>query len=73
MRPGALAQCCRASRGLLVGFLLLRCSVLFAIDLIVFAMSPFWSWFVSSGGLCVGGLGVYRADRGSDCLDPHMG
>ena len=26
-------------------------------DLIVFAMSLFWSWFVSSGGLCVGGLG----------------
>ena len=64
--------CCPARRGLPVGFLLLRYSVLFAIVSLSLLCLLFVSWFVSSRGWCIGGLGIFCAGRASVCLDPHL-
>ena len=70
--PGALAVC-RARRGLPVGFLLLLCSVLFAVESLSLLYLLVVSWFVCFRRWCIGGLGVFRASRVSVCLDLHLG
>ena len=70
--PGALAVC-RALRGLPVGFLLLRCSVWFAVGSLSLLCLLVVSWFVCFGGWCVDGLGVFRANQVFMCLGPHLG
>ena len=64
--PGALAVC-RARHGLPVGFLLLRCSVWFAVGYLSLLCLLVVSWFVCFGRWCVGGLGVFRAGQVSVC------
>ena len=61
---------CGAHQGLPVGFLLLRCSVLFAVG------SLSLLYLLLFLGLCVlgsDGLGVLRADWVSVCLGPRLG
>ena len=58
--PDALAVC-RAHRGLPVGFLLPRYSVLFTAESLSLLHLLVISWFMCSGGWCVGGLGVFHA------------
>ena len=62
----------RARRGLPVGFLLLRCSVLFAVGFLSLLCLLVVSWFVCFRRFCIDGLGVFRAGRVSLCLDPHL-
>ena len=69
--PGALAVCW-ARQALPVGFLLLHCSVLFAVVFLSLLCLLVMSWFVCSGGWCIGGLGVFRAGQMSVCLGPHL-
>ena len=70
--PDVLAVCW-AHRGLPVGFLLLWYSVAFAVESLSLLYLLVVSWFVYFGRWCVGGLGVFRADQISMCLDPHLG
>ena len=69
--PGALAVC-RARRGLPVGFLLLRCSVWFAVGSLSLLCLLVVSWFVCFGRWCINELGVFHANQISMCLDPHL-
>ena len=62
-----------AHRGLPVGFILLRCSVLFTVGSLSLLCLLFVSWFVCSRRWCVGRLGVFNANRASMYLDPHLG
>ena len=70
--PGALAIC-RAHWGLPIGFILLWCSVWFAVGSISLLYLLFVSCFVCSGGWYIDKLGVFRASQISMCLDPHLG
>ena len=64
---------CLAHRGLLVGFLLLRCSVLFTVESLSLLCLLIVSLFVCFGGWCIDKLGVFHVDRVSVYLDPHLG
>ena len=50
---------CRAHQGLPDRFLLLRCSVLIAVESLSLLYLLIISWFMCSGGWCVSGLGSF--------------
>ena len=54
--------CCQADRGLPVGFLLLRYSVLFTVESLSLLYLFFISWFICSRRWCVDKLGVFHAN-----------
>ena len=56
--PWTLAVC-RAHQGLPDRFPLLRCSVLIAVESLSLLYLLIISWFMCSGGWCVGGLGSF--------------
>ena len=56
--PWTLAVC-RAHQGLPDRFLSLRCSVLIAVESLSLLYLLIISWFMCSGGWCVGGLGSF--------------
>ena len=57
--------CCQALRGLLVGFLLLRYSVLCTVESLSLLYLLFIFWFICSGRCCMDKLGVFRANQTS--------
>ena len=64
--------CLSAQRGLPVGFLLLRYSVLFTVESLSLLYFLVISWFICSGRWCIDKLGVFHANQISMCLDPHL-
>ena len=60
--PDALAVC-QAHRGLPVGFLLLRYSVLSTVESLSLLYLLFISWFICSGRLCIDKLGVFHTNQ----------
>ena len=56
---------CRALRGLPVGFLLLRYSVLFTVESLSLLYLLIISWFICSRRWCIDKLGVYHANQTS--------
>ena len=69
--PDALAVC-RAHRGLPVGFLLLRYSVLFTVESLSLLYLLAISWFICFRRWCIDKLGVFHANQISMCLDAHL-
>ena len=64
--------CCQAHRGLPIGFLLLRYSVLFTVKSLSLLYLLFISWFICSRKWCIDNLGVFHANQTSMCLDPYL-
>ena len=62
----------QAHRGLPVGFLLLRYSVLFTVESLSLLYLLVISSFIWTGRLCIDKLGVFCAIQISMCLDPHL-
>ena len=64
--------CCQAHQVLLIGFLLLRYSVLFTVESLSLLYLLFISWFICSMRWRIDKLEVFHANRTSMFLDPHM-
>ena len=68
--------CCQAHRGLPVGFLLLRYSVLFTVEPLSLLYLLFISWIICSRRWCIDKSGVFHvgfhANQTSMCLVPHL-
>ena len=64
--------CLSALRGLPVGFLLLRYSVLFTVEALSLLYLLVLSWFICFRRWCIEQLGVFYANQLSMCLDPHL-
>ena len=64
--------CCQAHRGLPVGFLLLRYSVLFTVESLSFLYLLLISWFICSRLWFIDTLEALNANQTSMCLDPHL-
>ena len=69
--PDALAVC-RAHRGLPVGFLLLRYSVLFTVESLFLLYLLVISWLICFRRWCIDKLEVFHANQISMRLDPHL-
>ena len=54
--------CCQAHRGLPLGFLLLRYSVLFSVESLSLLYRLVISWFICSGRWCTYKLGIFHAN-----------
>ena len=64
--------CCQACRGLPVGFLLLRYSVLFTVESLSLLYLLFISWLICSMRWFIDKLGVFHANQTYTYLDPHL-
>ena len=63
---------CQAHRGLPIGFLLFRYSVMFTVESLYLLYLLFIYWFICSRRWCIDKLGVFYANQTSMCLDPHL-